>query len=63
MVEIAGGGPESVGNIPYRGTFSKMAEQHGDQMCPAIKSLTALIGLPFFDQFLENWTVNLFYNL
>tara|TARA_R110000850_G_scaffold269035_1_gene400836 strand:+ start:67 stop:366 length:300 start_codon:yes stop_codon:yes gene_type:complete len=63
MVKIAGGRPESVGNIPYRGTLVKMAEKHGDQMRPTVESLTAFICLFFFDQLLENWTVNLFNNL
>tara|TARA_R110002124_G_scaffold285907_4_gene465297 strand:- start:23156 stop:23359 length:204 start_codon:yes stop_codon:yes gene_type:complete len=53
-VEVSSGRSKPIGNIPYQSALGEMAAQHPNQMCPAVKSLEALIRLLLLYQLLEN---------
>ncbi len=53
MVEVACGRTQAVADVSYRLALCELAEQHRDQMGPAIMAFTVLVGLVLPYQFAE----------
>lgn len=51
MIEIAGGGFQSVGNVPNGVTVGKLTEHHADQLAPCIIALAVLVCSGLADHF------------
>ena len=51
MIEIAGGGFQSIGNISHGVAVGKLAEHHADQRTPCVITLAVLVCSGIADDF------------
>ena len=51
MIEVAGGGLQSVGNVTHGVAVGKLAEDHADQLAPCVVALAVLVCPGFADYF------------